>query len=68
MIVLAFPTHVTIAIKFDKPIGNPILYQGSQYSVCEPTPQTEDLNMGKLLPALNNISYEVVYAYTPIIK
>lgn len=68
MIVLAFPTHVTIAIKFDKPIGHPILYKGNQYSVCEPTPQKEDLNMGKLLPSLNNISYEVVYAYTPNVK
>jgi hypothetical protein len=68
MIVLAFPTHVTIAVKFDKPVGKPILYNGIAYSICEPTPQKEDLNMGKLLPALNNISYEVVYAYTPIIK
>lgn len=65
MIVLSFPNHVTMAVKFDKPVGKPILYKGSQYSVCEPTPQRRDLSIGKLLPALNKISYEVVYAYNP---
>ncbi len=65
MIVLSFPTHVTIAIKFEKPIGPSILYQGSKYSVCEPTPQKEDLNIGRLSPELKNIAYEVVYEYNP---
>lgn len=65
MIVLSFPNHVTIAVKFDKPIGKPILYNGSKYSVCEPTPQREDLNIGRLLPELKTSSYEVVYAYSP---
>jgi hypothetical protein len=65
MIVLTFPEHVTVAVKFDKPIGTPIIYNGVTYSVCEPTPQKKDLKLGELLPGLNNISYEVVYAYTP---
>ena len=65
MIVLSFPQHVTIAVKFNKPVGKPILYNGSQYSICEPTPQNQDLNMGKMLPSLHNISYEVVYTYNP---
>ena len=65
MIVLSFPKHVTIAIKFDKPVGKSIIYNGDQYSVCEPTPQSTDLSMGKLMPALNKVSYQVVYAYTP---
>ena len=26
MIVLAYPEHVTIAVKFDKPVGTPIIY------------------------------------------
>ena len=68
MIVLSFPTHVTIAVKFDKPIGKPILYNGIAYSVCEPTPQKEDLNMGILLPELLKASYEVVYSYMPFKK
>jgi hypothetical protein len=65
MIVLDYPEHVTIAVKFDKPIGRPILYKGLKYSVCEPTPQKQDLKIGQVLPGLNKTSYEIVYAYTP---
>jgi hypothetical protein len=59
---------VTIAVKFDKPIGNTIDYNGNKYSVCEPTPQEYDLNIGQLLPALRKEHYEVAYAYEPNIK
>jgi len=65
MIVLSYPQHVTIAVKFDKPIGTPIIYKGEQYSVCEPTPQKEDLLVGQLIPSLKKSTYEVVYAYKP---
>lgn len=65
MIVLAFPHHLTIAIKFDKPIGNPILYQGNAYTVCEPTPQTEDLPVGGLSSDLQSVPFEVAYVYDP---
>lgn len=65
MIVLAYPKHVTIAVKFDKPIGHSIVYNGSKYSVCEPTPQQQDLQLGQLLPNLKKENYEVVYAYHP---
>ena len=68
MIVLAFPKHVTIAVKFDKPVGKPIMYNGSQYSVCDPTPQSQDLSIGNLLPAIKKTAYEVVYAYNPADK
>jgi hypothetical protein len=68
MIVLAFPEHVTIAVKFDKPVGTPIVYNGVQYSVCEPTPQKKDLRLGQLPPRLNNANYEIVYAYNPMNK
>lgn len=65
MIVLTYPEHVTVAVKFDKPIGKPIMYNGMRYSVCEPTPQKTDLGLGQLLPALRSQPYEVVYAYFP---
>jgi hypothetical protein len=65
MIVLSYPKHVTIAVKLDKPVGTPILYNGIRYSICEPTPQKQDLKMGELLPALRKQPYEVVYAYDP---
>ncbi|NOT51942.1 MAG: hypothetical protein HOP10_11780 [Chitinophagaceae bacterium] len=65
MIVLTYPEHVTVAIKFDKPVGKPIIYNGMKYSVCEPTPQKTDLGLGQLLPALRSQPYEVAYAYFP---
>jgi hypothetical protein len=65
MIVLTYPKHVTIAVQFDKPVGKPILYNGNKYSVCEPTPQKEDLQVGQLLPELKKAPYEVAYVYTP---
>ncbi len=65
MIVLSYPTHITVAVQFDEPMGNPILYKGSQYWVCEPTPQKKDLKLGQLLPSLRKQAFEVVYQYSP---
>jgi len=68
MIVLAYPEHVTIAVKFNKPVGKPIIYNGLKYSVCEPTPQKQDLAVGQLASNLIKEIYEVVYAYTPPVR
>lgn len=65
MIVLAYPDHVTIAVKFNKPVGTPIIYNGMKYSVCEPTPQKQDLAVGQLSRNLKKEPYEIVYAYSP---
>jgi hypothetical protein len=65
MIVLSYPKHVTIAVKFDKPIGKTIEYNGSKYSICEPTPQNKNLPVGKLLPQLRGVAYEIAYVYMP---
>lgn len=66
MIVLSFPSHVTVAVKLDKPVGKTIVYNGEKYSVCEPTPQKYDLGIGQLPPHLNNVSYEIAYVYQPV--
>ena len=65
MIVLSYPNHVTVAVSFDKPIGKPIMYNGSPYYVCEPTPQKKDLDIGRSIPGLEKEGFEVVYAYQP---
>jgi hypothetical protein len=65
MIVLTYPAHVTMAVKFDKPVGKTILYNGDRYSVCEPTPQSKDLSIGELMPNLQGVPYEIAYAYNP---
>ena len=65
MIALLYPTHITMAVQFDKPVGAPILYNGKIYSVCEPTPQKENLNIGQLSANLKHTPYKVVYDYEP---
>lgn len=65
MIVLSYPQHVTVAIQFDSPQGNPIVYKGNQYSVCEPTPQFKNLKIGQGIPSLKKEAFEVVYEYQP---
>lgn len=65
MIALLYPTHITMAVQFDKPIGDPIVYKGKTYSVCEPTPQQQDLNIGQIATKLKNMAYQVVYQYDP---
>ncbi len=65
MIVLAYPDHVSIAVAFDKPVGTPIMYNGKAYSVCEPTPQSKDLPVGKMPKSRSNKTFEVAYAYQP---
>lgn len=65
MIVLAYPEHVTAAVKFDKPVGKPIIYNGMPFTICEPTPQKKDLSIGQAPPSVKNAGYEVAYAYIP---
>ncbi|MET4081996.1 hypothetical protein ABIB40_001947 [Pedobacter sp. UYP30] len=65
MIAMLYPTHITMAVQFKKPIGNAIYYNGKAYSVCEPTPQKENLKIGTLSASLKNQKYQIVYAYQP---
>jgi len=66
MIALLYPTHITMAVAFNTPVGKPILYKGKAYSVCEPTPELEDLAIGQLSANLKDIPYDVVYQYDPL--
>lgn len=68
MIAMLYPTHITMAVQFEKPIGNSIIYNGKAYTVCEPTPQLQNLKIGELSASLKNKKYEVVYAYEPTNK
>ena len=65
MIAMLYPSHITMAVQFDKPIGQPIVYNGKTYSVCEPTPQKENLRIGQITSDLKNAAYQVVYCYEP---
>lgn len=66
MITMLYPEHVTIAIAFPNPGRKTILYNGKKYTVCEPTPQGEDLEIGQLPFKLRSANYDVGYEYIPI--
>ncbi|RYU92565.1 hypothetical protein EWM62_01445 [Mucilaginibacter terrigena] len=68
MIAMLYPTHITMAVEFSKPVGDPIVYKGKTYSVCEPTPQLENLPIGQMSAKLKSTPYHVVYAYEPMSK
>lgn len=65
MIVLVYPAHITLAIELKKVVGTPVVYKGRKFSVCEPTPQRLELPIGKLMPELKDIAYQVAYEYQP---
>ena len=65
MIVLSYPNHITIAVKLKKTVGKAILYNGEKYTEAEPTPQKEDLPLGRMLRSLKGVNFQVVYAYHP---
>ena len=65
MIAVLYPTHITMAVQFDKPVGKPIIYKGRTYSFCEPTLQKEDLHLGQISSQLKNAPYQIVYQYDP---
>ncbi len=65
MVALLYPTHITMAVQFDKPMGKPIEYKGKKYTLCEPTLQPGNLAMGQVSSKLKNIPFQVVYEYNP---
>lgn len=65
MIVLLYPSHVTLAIELKNPVGVPVLYHGRKFSVCEPTPQRINLPLGSLMPELSLAHFDVAYEYVP---
>ncbi|WP_286590766.1 hypothetical protein [Sphingobacterium sp. N143] len=65
MIAIRYPTHVTIAVQFEKPMGQGIFYNGNYYTICEPTPQDKNLSIGQVSLKHQHEKYEVVYNYLP---
>ncbi|MBL1409873.1 hypothetical protein [Sphingobacterium faecale] len=65
MIAILYPTHITMAVQFEKKIGSAIKYEGQYFSICEPTPQGQNLNIGELAEKYKHEKYEIVYHYRP---
>lgn len=65
MIVLLYPTHVTVAVSFDKPVRHAVYYKNHAYAICDPTPQLQNMPVGEPSPRLKNAPYTVAYEYMP---
>ncbi|ERJ60496.1 hypothetical protein [Sphingobacterium paucimobilis] len=65
MIAILYPTHITMAVQFEQKIGKAIKYEGQYFSICEPTPQGQNLNIGELAEKYKHEKYEIVYHYKP---
>lgn len=65
MIVMVYPKHVSIAVHFDRSFGKTIEYKGKKFTICDPTPQNVDLQIGETLPSLKHESYQIAFAYEP---
>ncbi|MCF8430069.1 MAG: hypothetical protein K9G64_08045, partial [Bacteroidia bacterium] len=68
MIAVLYPTHITIAVQFEKPEGKPIEFNGRKFSICDPTPQKDDLLIGQISSELSKTAFQVVYEYIPTSK
>ena len=66
MVTVLYPTHVVVAIKFSKPVGNPVMYNGAAYTICDPT--QPNLPVGQLADKYAHQQGKVVYAYMPVAK
>ena len=65
MIAILYPTHITMAVQFEQKIGESIAYEGQYFSICEPTPQGQNLNIGEVAEKYKHEKYEIVYHYKP---
>lgn len=65
MIAILYPTHITMAVQFEQQIGDAIKYEGQYFSICEPTPQGQNLNIGEVGDKYKHEKYEIVYHYKP---
>lgn len=65
MIAILYPTHITMAVQFKHKIGEAIEYEGQYFSICEPTPQGQNLNIGEVADKYKHEKYEIVYHYKP---
>ena len=65
MIAILYPTHITMGVQFEHTIGDAIQYDGQYFSICEPTPQGQNLNIGEVAAKYKNENYKIVYHYQP---
>lgn len=65
MVVVQYPSHVLLGVSLEGVKGFEIPYQGSQYIVVDPTPQSVPLKIGEIGKKYKRQAYEIAYAYKP---
>ena len=65
MVVVLYPTHVTVAVGFDDPLNNSFTYKNRGYAICDPTPQQTNLPIGKISRKYKSLPYSIAYEYLP---
>jgi hypothetical protein len=66
MVTVLYPTHVVVAVRFTKPVGTPVIYNGDAYTICDPT--QPNVNVGQVADKFTHLQGKVVYAYQPVVK
>ncbi len=46
MIVMAYSDHLTVAVALEESLGQPILFEGVKYYICDPTGPSNSLEIG----------------------
>jgi len=65
MLVLAYPDHLTVAVAYPAVYGDPILYQGQRYYVCDPTGPANSSTIGAAPTEYRRQSFEIILASKP---
>jgi hypothetical protein len=63
MIILAFPDHLTIGVALPDYDGDPIVYQGKNYYVCDPTGPANSVEIGRIPEEFVGQKYQVIGSY-----
>lgn len=63
MIILAFPDHLTVGVALPNYEGDPIIYQGKNYYVCDPTGPSNSSEIGRIPEEFIGQKYQVIGAY-----
>ena len=60
-ILIDYPEHASAAVNFKTTsYGEPILYNGSKYTICEPTGPGNDLLPGQYPNGLENVPFNII--------
>ncbi|MDX1666010.1 MAG: hypothetical protein R3350_02225 [Saprospiraceae bacterium] len=60
MIVVAYPEHITIGVRFEGGEGKIFLHQGQKYYACDPTGPPGSDQIGILPAGYENMDYQVI--------